>query len=88
MSHKLVLDVPDEVYNPLDDAARRTGTTPEALAVAWLSAASRGVAEDPVEKFIGAIRSNVPDWAERHDEYFGKGLSQADPAPDAGNGNG
>lgn len=28
-------------------------------------------ADDPVEKFIGAFSSNIPDWADQHDKYIG-----------------
>lgn len=76
MAHQLILEVPEEVYAPLADAARRSGATPEGLAVAWLTAASRLAAQDPVEPFIGAFRSDVPDWADQHDKYLGQGLPE------------
>ncbi len=28
--------------------------------------------DDPFEQFIGAFSSNVPDWADRHDEHIGQ----------------
>jgi hypothetical protein len=67
MSHHLILDVPEEVYEPLANAAQNTGSTPEAVAIAWLKAASDLAARDPVERFIGSIRSSIPDWADQHD---------------------
>jgi len=27
---------------------------------------------DPLEKFIGAFNSNIPDWADEHDKYLGQ----------------
>lgn len=76
MSHRLILEVPPEVYAPLADTAQRAGATPEALAVAWLAAVSRHAARDPVEPFIGAFRSRVPDWADQHDKYLGQALRE------------
>jgi hypothetical protein len=29
---------------------------------------------DPLNDFVGAIESNVPDWAENHDKYIGLAL--------------
>ena len=76
MGIKLILEVPEEVYEPLAKTARQTGTTPERLAVEWLTAASCHASDDPVEDFIGAFRTGVPDWADQHDEYLGEGLMQ------------
>ena len=84
MSHELVLNVPDEVYNPLADTAKKTGATPEGLAVEWLTAVSRHAARDPVEKFIGAIHGGIPDWARQHDKYLGEALTTTN---DDGTGN-
>lgn len=74
MSHKLTLDLPDEVYVPLAESAARAGASPERLAVEWLAAHGRG-AYDPVEPFIGAIRTDIPNWADRHDELLGAALA-------------
>jgi hypothetical protein len=74
MTHQLILDVPEEVYRPLIEAAQRKGSTPEQLAVEWLTA-GRQAAEDPLERFIGAIPSAVPDWADAHDKYLGQALN-------------
>ncbi len=83
MSHKLILDVPNEVYDPLADTAKRSGATPEELAVAWLAAASRQAATDPVEQFIGAIPSRTGDWTDQHDKYLGAALTRTND-PNAG----
>jgi hypothetical protein len=34
----------------------------------------QGFADDPLEEFIGAIRSDIPDWGKNHDRYLGEGL--------------
>src|SRR5262245_11531806 len=65
MERRLVLDVPEEVYGPLADSARRTGATPEQTAVAWLLAVSSHAARDPLEKFTGAFPGPGPDGADR-----------------------
>jgi hypothetical protein len=78
MSHELILNVPDPIYEPLANAAKLAGTTPEQVAVQWLEAASSGPADDPLEKFIGALRSDVPDWADQHDRYLGQALMDGD----------
>ena len=74
MVHKLTLEVPEEVYQPLAQAALQTGASPEALAVEWLAAVSRQAAHDPVEQFIGTIHGQVPDWADQHDKHLGQAL--------------
>jgi hypothetical protein len=76
MGHKLILEVPEEVYGPLANTAKQTGTTPERLAVQWLTAASCQAVHDPIEDFIGAFRSGPPDWADQHDKYLGQALME------------
>ena len=36
--------------------------------------AAQRFADDPLEKWIGAIRTGVTDWADRHDYYIGQAL--------------
>jgi hypothetical protein len=76
MSHQLILDVPNDVYDPLAESAKNTGATPEQLALDWLLVMSRHAARDPLEKHLGAFSSNVPDWADQHDKYLGEGLME------------
>lgn len=40
----------------------------------WLALAIEQIKNDPLEPFIGAIRSNAPVWAARHDQYLGEAL--------------
>ncbi len=77
MDHKLILSVPEDVYEPLAKSAERAGQTPEKLAVEWLAIAARSAVDDPVEEFIGAFKSNVSAWAEGDDEYIGQAFSGA-----------
>ena len=32
--------------------------------------------DDPFKKFIGAFKSDVPDWADNHDKYLGEELAK------------
>lgn len=74
MTHVLTLELPEHVYETLLKTAKRQGQGPEAVAVQWLATISESQLDDPFEQFIGAFSSNVPDWADRHDEYIGRGL--------------
>ncbi len=85
MTHRLILEVPEEVYQPLSNIAQRTGATPEKLAIEWLTAVSYHAARDPVEGLIGGFRSNVPGWADQHDKHLGEELEkQLRGKPNAG----
>jgi len=46
------------------------GSSPEELAVEWLVSAIHKAIDDPVENFIGAFNSNIPEWADQHDKYL------------------
>jgi hypothetical protein len=84
MARELVLKIPDEVYEVLVRAAQQAGTTPEALAVCWLTAVSRPAGQDPLEGFIGAFPGAVSDWADQHDTYLGQALAdqlRGEPPP-------
>ncbi|HLF28629.1 MAG TPA: hypothetical protein VJG32_20035 [Anaerolineae bacterium] len=76
MERTLILEVPEDVYRPLEKTAKQTGRTPEEQAVEWLATAAQSAADDPVEKFIGAFHSNVSDWADQHDKYLGQTLME------------
>jgi hypothetical protein len=72
MSHSLTLQIPEELYQPLIDAAERMGQTPEEVALKWLSEVAQQITDDPIEQFIGAIPSQVLDWTTQHDLYLGQ----------------
>jgi hypothetical protein len=76
MGHKLLLEVPEDVYESLVKTAKQTGQLPEMLAVQWLAIASRSFADDPLEKFIGAFQSDISDWADQHDQYIGQAIAE------------
>ncbi len=76
MGQTLILEMPNEIYEPLANRAKQTGITPEKLAAEWLELAVRYAVNDPVENLIGAISSDAPDWVNQHDEYLGKALME------------
>ena len=76
MGHTLILEVPEDMYESLTKTAKQTGWTPEELAVEWLVTAIRNAINDPVENFIGAFSSSIPDWADQHDKYLGQALME------------
>jgi hypothetical protein len=75
MAHQLVLEVPDEVYQPLLRRAQDTGRPLEAVAADCLAEAvqPRGPSER-LRRWAGAIDSGISDLAQRHDEYIGLAL--------------
>lgn len=76
MTHQLILNVPEDVYESLADSAKRLGETPEKLALDWIEAIGRHAARDPVEGFIGAFHGSTADWADRHDDYLSAPLTE------------
>ena len=64
------------MYQALRDAAERSGKTPDEMGADWLEAAVRRVMDDPLFALAGVIKSDVPDWADRHDYYIGQALAK------------
>jgi hypothetical protein len=71
-NHALTLEIPTPVYASLVKVAEQLRQQPEELAIHWLTAVLEKWEDDPLEKFIGAFNSNVPDWLDRHDAYLGQ----------------
>ncbi|MCL4832577.1 MAG: hypothetical protein KJZ86_09060 [Caldilineaceae bacterium] len=76
MGHALLLELPEEIYQPLVKTAQQSGDTPEQVATDWLVAMVRQSWQDPVDKFIGIFQSDISDWADQHDLYLGQNLLQ------------
>jgi hypothetical protein len=76
MIYTLELELPEDIYESLVRSANQTGQQPEELAVQWLQAASQNAVDDPLEPFIGAFTSGIPDLADRHDENLGKTIAE------------
>lgn len=74
MERTLVLEVPEEIYQPLIKKAQQVGQTPEKVVLQWLTNALRPVNDDPLLQLAGAFESEATDLSEKHDDYIGRGL--------------
>lgn len=74
MGYALVIEIPEELYQPFVKTAEQSGHTPEQLATDWLVATIRQAQQDPLEEFIGMFRSDVTTWVDQHDRYLGQDL--------------
>ena len=74
MGHTLTFEVPEKVYNSLKRSAAHIGQLPEVLAANLLAEATERLGDDPLEEFIGTLKSSIPDWADHHDQYIGKSV--------------
>ena len=70
MTHSLVLEVPEEIYKSLSEEAALKNRGIEEIALEKL-ANKELIPADPLDKFVGTIKSDVPDWADNHDKYLG-----------------
>lgn len=76
MTHSLVLEVPENIYQSLAEKASKNGKKIEEIALEKLAKDESKQIEDPFEKFIGAFDSGGMNWAEKHDEYLGENLKR------------
>lgn len=76
MSQTLTIELRDDLYRALRAAAEKSGKTPQQMGADCVAAAVERGMNDPLEEFIGAISSDVPDWADQHDKYIGQGLME------------
>lgn len=88
MPHTLLLELPEDIYEALVRTATQTGQPVEEWAIERLTAESQRLADDPFEKFIGAISSDIPDWADNHDYYIGRSLMEDISNPRKSDANG
>lgn len=76
MTHSLVLEVPDSIYLKIVKEAESKKRKVEEIALERLANDEPREIEDPLDKFVGAFRSDVPDWADNHDKYLGEELAK------------
>lgn len=74
MTHSLVLEVPESIYQPIVEEAEAEGRKVEEIALERLAVKKPKPKGDPLDEFVGAFRSDVPDWADNHDKYLGENL--------------
>jgi len=76
MTHSLVLEVPESIYQPIVEEAEAEGRKVEEIALERLAVKKPQPAADPLDEFVGAFRSDVTDWADNHDKYLGEELAK------------
>jgi predicted transcriptional regulator len=76
MGHTLTLEIPEDVFESLEKIAKQTGRTPEEIILHSIATHARQAADDPLDKWIGAFDSGIPDWADNHDKYIGESILQ------------
>ena len=74
MTHSLLLEVPESIYQPIVEEAEAEGRKVEEIALERLANGKPKKIDDPLDEFVGAFRSDVPDWADNHDKYLGENL--------------
>ena len=77
MSKTLSIELPDEVYQTLLQTSQRLGQSPEVMVCQWILNQHSSQVTEPLDAFIGAFNSDIPDWTSRHDEYLGAALLEA-----------
>jgi hypothetical protein len=70
MSETVTVEIPDSSYQQLSELAKRSSGSVEKLAARLLSAAINDLADDPLLKLAGILRTGIPDLAARHDDYL------------------
>ncbi len=76
MTHSIVLEVPENIYQEIVKEAESKKRKVEEIALERLAKDAPREIEDPLDKFVGAFRSDVPDWADNHDKYLGEELAK------------
>jgi hypothetical protein len=77
MSQTLSIEIPNDIYQTVIQTANRLGQSPEAIVSQWIVTQHQTQPADPLNAFIGAFSSEIPDWTSRHDEYLGAALLEA-----------
>ena len=76
MTHSLLLEVPESIYQPIVEEAEAEGRKVEEIALERLANGKPKKIDDPFEKFIGSFDSKGMDWADNHDKYLGEELAK------------
>ncbi len=76
MSQTLQVEISDEAYLRLSQLAQSEGKTPAELGAEIVNRNVAHLLHDPLDEFIGKIKTDVPDWAHRHDELIGEQLAR------------
>ncbi len=76
MTHSLLLEVPESIYQPIVEEAEAEGRKVEEIALERLAVKKPKPICDLLEEFVGSFKSDVPDWADNHDKYIGEELAK------------
>ncbi len=75
MTHSLTLEVPDKLYRSIVEKAAKNGKQIEEIALDRLAKDEEPeIVDDPFDKFIGSLDTDIHDWADDHDKYIGEAL--------------
>lgn len=74
MTHSLTLEIPENTYRALVEKAAKNGKEVEEIAIEKLAVPSPEDIPDPLDEFIGAVSSGIPDLGLNHDKYIGEQL--------------
>ncbi len=74
MTHSIILEVPENIYQGIVKEAESKKRKVEEIALERLAKDTPQGIEDALDEFVGAFRSNVPDWANNHDKYLSENL--------------
>ena len=74
MTKQLVINLPDDVYNSLEEKAQQNGLTVEKYVQWWIKLAVVENARDPIDDIIALIQSDIEDWGDHHDEHLGRSM--------------
>ncbi|HVG19788.1 MAG TPA: hypothetical protein VNI02_12115 [Blastocatellia bacterium] len=74
MGRSLTLEIPEHVFESLQEIAKQTGRTPEEIILESVVTHAGLAADDSLEKWIGAFDSGLPDLGSRHHDYVGQSL--------------
>lgn len=74
MDYSITLEISEEAYKPLRQAAQQKGQSLEVFAAKWLEVVAYTVQDDPIEEFIGGFSSDFPNWTEQTDALLGEVL--------------
>ena len=72
MTHKLTIELHDDVFDSLTKKSSDIGKSPESVTSQIVEAWVRDEPFDPLEEFIGAYSSDVPGWTVDHDKLLGE----------------
>jgi len=74
MPTTLTLEIPDQIYRPLQRRADQQGKTLNQILIECLKDVVKDELDDPLLQLAGAFASDVTDIAENHDFYLGQEL--------------